>query len=128
MHLKICPCTLFMVTAKHAINGELSCDQRWAVMRSTASCQQCGWIHPVIPLSCRYVRVAMDSVVGRIDAIRLKNASKSIFLTKKTWSRLERKTPARQCATAENTESKNAPVCSYYIDTKQSFVSHYRAE
>jgi hypothetical protein len=38
MHLKICPCTLFMVMAKHVINAELSCDREWAVMRSTASC------------------------------------------------------------------------------------------
>jgi hypothetical protein len=31
MHLKICPFALFMVMAKHAINGELSCDQWQAV-------------------------------------------------------------------------------------------------
>jgi hypothetical protein len=42
-------CSLFMVMAKHVVNGELSCDQRWSVMRSTASCQQCGWLCPVIP-------------------------------------------------------------------------------
>jgi hypothetical protein len=31
MHFKVCPCALFIVMAKHAINGELSCDQRRAV-------------------------------------------------------------------------------------------------
>jgi hypothetical protein len=57
------------------------------------------------------------SVVGRIDAIRQKNASKSIFLTMfkmPTWKKpglgynalFERKTPSRQCATAENTRDK----------------------
>jgi hypothetical protein len=40
--LKICPSALFMVMAK-------ACDQLWAVVRSTASCQQCGWLRLVIP-------------------------------------------------------------------------------
>jgi hypothetical protein len=102
MHLKISPCTLFMVMAKHAINGKLS------TMRVSGT--------PVIPrhlplswldvrpcprsdiISELRQRVAVDTlmtshysgdvtwirmevgVVGRIDAIRLKNISKSIFL------------------------------------------------
>jgi hypothetical protein len=74
----------------------------------TTSESGCGYVDDIT-----WIRTEVR-VVGRIDAIRLKNASKRIVVTifkMLTWKKtgpgydalLERKTPARQCATAENT-------------------------
>jgi hypothetical protein len=111
---------------------------------------------PAVTSYRNYVRVAVDTlmtshysgdvmwirtevrVVGRIDAIRLKNASKSIFFTilkMLTWTKpgpaykasFERKTPARQCATAENTRVKECAgtLLTYYRYTHRVRDLHF---
>jgi hypothetical protein len=148
MHLKICTLwswqSMRSKVSCRTINGDLSCDPRHLPLSWLCDVRRCPSSDVISELR---QRVAVDTlmtshysgdvmwirmevgVVGRIDAIRLKNASKSIFLTilkMLNWKtpgpgyimlRLKGKHRPDSVRQPRTLESKNAPVRSYYIDT-----------